>query len=81
MVTANTVKEKGTMNKIQKDLSLTCPACQTFYQLLEIHKQDFQSELCGKKCLAHWKSLLHSHYQEQIILHLAQQEAQKDHEK
>ena len=71
------------MNKIQKDLSLTCPACQTFYQLLEIHKQGFQSKLCGKKCLTYWKQLLHSHYQEQIILFLAQKEKENDpdHEK
>jgi len=38
MVTANTVKEKGTMNKIQKDLNFTCPECLAFYRLVEIHQ-------------------------------------------
>ena len=74
------------MNKIQKILDLTCQECFSAYQLLEKHsfqaKQTHQQELksCAKNCLSQWKNLLHDHYQEQIILHLAQEEAQKDHE-
>lgn len=64
------------MNRILKALNLTCPECQAVYQLLEIHHQE-QSN-CPANCLAQWKTLLHSHYQEQIILHLAQAEAKKD---
>ena len=64
------------MNKIQKILDLTCQECFSAYQLLEIHQQELKS--CPKNCLASWKNLLHSHFQDQIILHLAQQEAQKD---
>ena len=66
------------MNKIQKILDLTCQECFSTYQLLEIHHQDLKS--CEKNCLSQWKQLLHSHFQEQIILHLAQQEAQKNHD-
>ena len=62
-------------DKIQKQLDFTCQICQSFYQLLEIHH--IKSNRC-EICLAKWKSLLHQHFQEQIILHLAQQEAHKD---
>lgn len=73
------------MNKdkivIEKALNLTCPECQAVYQLLEIHHQEQNN--CLANCLTNWKQLLHSHFQEQIILHLAQAEANKDqnHEK
>ena len=67
------------MNKIQKDLNFTCPECLAFYRLVEIHQaQPAKQKNCSHNCLLNWKSLLHSHYQEQIILHLAQQEAQKE---
>ena len=72
---AKTVK-KMVMPKIQKDLNFTCPECLAFYRLVEIHQA--KQKNCSHNCLAQWKFLLHSHYQEQIILHLAQQEAQKE---
>ena len=65
-------------NKIQKILDLTCQECFSAYQLLEIHQPELKS--CPKSCLLQWKTLLHFHFQDQIILHLAQQEAQKDHD-
>ena len=64
------------MNKIQKQLNFTCQECLSTYQLLEIHEPTDQS--CEKNCLAHWKALLHSHFQEQIILFLAHQEKEND---
>lgn len=64
------------MTKIRKQLNLTCPECQAIYRLLEIHQAT--KNQCSHNCLSHWKQLLHTHFQEQIILHLAQAEAQKD---
>jgi len=67
------------MNKIQKQLNFTCPECYSAYRLLEKHKiKDRPPFGCPTSCLSQWKSLLHSHFQEQIILHLAQEQAQKD---
>ena len=69
------------MNRILKELNFACPECKAIYRLLEIHQQ---SNPCkNSSCLTQWKQLLHSHFQDQIILHLAQQEANKDqnHEK
>jgi len=63
------------MNKILKELNFTCPECLSIYQLLEIHQK---KPGCCESCLSQWKALLHQHFQEQIILHLAQQEAKKD---
>jgi len=63
-------------HKTQKILNFTCQECHSVYQLLEIHETKPKNSYdC---CLDYWKQLLHSHYQEQIILFLAQQEAQKD---
>ena len=64
------------MNRILKELNFTCPECRSAYRLLEIHQKEPDS--CANNCLSQWKSLLHSHFQEQIILHLAQEEADKD---
>lgn len=68
------------MPKIQKILNFTCQECFSTYQLLEIHEL---KPGCCESCLLQWKTLLHNHYQDQIILHLAQKEAQNDpdHEK
>ena len=63
-------------NKIQKILDLTCQECFSAYQLLEIHQQELKS--CSKNCLSQWKALLHDHYQEQIMLFLAQKEKEND---
>lgn len=76
MAIVSIAKENETMTKIQKDLNFTCPECQAIYRLVEIH-QVHQNQ-CSHNCLANWKQLLHSHFQDQIILHLAQKEAQKD---
>lgn len=65
-------------HKIQKNLEFTCQECLSVYQLLETHQTKQKHEF--DHCLSQWKQLLHSHYQEQIILHLAQQEANKDHD-
>ena len=64
------------MNKIQKDLNFTCPECLAIYRLVEIHQ--LKSDHCSHNCLSRWKNLLHSHFQEQIILHLAQKEKEND---
>jgi hypothetical protein len=63
------------MNKIQKQLDFTCQECHSSYQLLEIHQIEL---VCCGDCLHKWKYLLHNHYQEQIILYLAQEEAKKE---
>ena len=64
------------MNRILKELSLTCPECRSAYQLLEIHQQEPSN--CPKECLSQWKTLLHQHYQEQIILFLAAKEVEAE---
>jgi len=65
-------------NKIQKILDLTCHECLSTYQLLETSEPGLRQSQCDNQCLSQWKALLHDHYQEQIILHLAQQEAKND---
>ena len=67
-------------NEIQKILQFTCQECQTTFQLLEL-QQPTQLEVIHNEydnCQKAWKQLLNQHYQEQIILHLAQQEAKKE---
>ena len=64
------------MTKQEKILQQTCSSCQAVHQLLEIHQLGLRP--CAEDCLSQWKNLLHSHFQEQIILHLAQKEAQND---
>ena len=64
------------MNRILKELNLTCPECRSAYRLLEIHQKEPSN--CSKNCLSQWKQLLHQHYQEQIILFLATKEAQAE---
>ena len=64
------------MNKTEKHLKFTCPHCFSAYQLLEIHEKE--SANCEANCQAQWQTLLSKHYQDCIILHLAQQEAQKE---
>jgi hypothetical protein len=44
--------------------------------LLEIHEKESQS--CQANCSTQWQAILAKHYQDCIILHLAQQEAQKE---
>ena len=68
-----------TSNKIQKQLNLTCQECFSVFELLEIHQQS-PHPCKDSSCLTNWKALLHSHFQEQIILYLAQQEAQNNHD-
>jgi len=63
------------MNKIQKQLELACPVCASAYQLLEIHEI---KKLCAEECWKTWEELLSRHYQECIILNLAEKEAQKE---
>jgi hypothetical protein len=64
------------MTKIQKTLDFTCQECFSAYQLLEIHQQELKP--CAKNCLASWKNLLHQHFQDQVILYLAQKEKEND---
>jgi hypothetical protein len=63
-------------NKIQKHLNFTCSACCSTFQLLEIHEQESQN--CSAYCQKQWQTLLSQHYQQQIILHFAQAEAEKE---
>lgn len=63
-------------NKIEKQLNFTCSSCFSTFQLLEIHEKE--SANCSANCLRQWQALLSKHYREHIILHLAQQEAQKE---
>jgi hypothetical protein len=68
------------MTKIQKILSFHCQECQTTFQLVEIQQKSNLEVLHNSydDCQNQWQSLLNHHYQEQIILHLAQQEAKKE---
>jgi hypothetical protein len=68
------------MNKIQKILSFHCQECQTTFQLLEIQQKSNLEVLHSQydDCQKTWQQLLNHHYQEQIILHLAQAEAKKE---
>jgi hypothetical protein len=71
---------KGTkMNKIQKVLSFHRQECQTNYQLLEIQQKSPLEVVHNSydNCQKQWQNLLNQHYQEQIILHLAQQEKEE----
>ena len=65
-------------HKIQKILDLTCHECLSTYQLLETSDPGLRQNQCSNQCLANWKHLLHSHFQEQIILHLAQKEKENE---
>ncbi|KLL03673.1 MAG: hypothetical protein MRECE_11c039 [Mycoplasmataceae bacterium CE_OT135] len=62
--------------KLEKHLKFTCSHCFSAYQLLEIHEKEANN--CSANCLKAWQKLLHDHYQEQIILHLAKEEAAKE---
>lgn len=63
-------------NKIEKQLNFTCSACFSTFQLLEIHESE--SANCEANCAAQWQAILAKHYQDHIILHLAQEEAEKE---
>jgi len=63
-------------NKIEKQLNFTCSACFSAFQLLETHEKE--SANCEANCLSQWQALLSKHYQDHIILHLAQEEAEKE---
>jgi hypothetical protein len=65
-------------NEIQKQLTLTCSSCQATFKLLEIHKRGKRA--CAELCIFQWQTLLNQHYQEHIILYLAQQEKEADHD-
>ena len=67
------------MNKIQKVLSFHCQECQTTFQLLEIQQKSHLEVVHNSydDCQKQWQALLNQHYQEQIILHLAQQEKEE----
>ena len=68
------------MNKIQKVLSFHCQECQTTFQLLEVQQKSNLEVIHNEydDCQKQWQALLNQHYQEQIILHLAQEEARKE---
>ena len=68
------------MNKVQKVLSFHCQECQTTFQLLEIQQKSNLEVIHNSydDCQKQWQALLNQHYQEQIILHLAQEEARKE---
>lgn len=68
------------MNKTQKILHFTCSECQTTFQLLEIQQATSLEILHNDydNCQKTWQTLLNQHYQEQIILHLAEKEARKE---
>ena len=63
-------------NKIEKQLNFTCPACFSLFQLFEIHDQ--ASHNCEANCQSQWQAILSKHYQDCIILYLAQEEAKKE---
>ena len=68
------------MNKIQKILQFNCQECQASFQLLEIQQKSSLEVLHNSydDCQKQWQALLNQHYQEQIILNLAQKEAKEE---
>ena len=64
------------MPKIEKHLKFTCPHCFSTYQLLKIHEKE--NNPCQAQCQSQWQALLNKHYQDCLILHLAQEQAQKE---
>ena len=68
------------MSKVEKVLSFHCQECQTTFQLLEVQQKSSLEVIHSQydSCQKVWKELLNQHYQEQIILHLAQKEANKE---
>jgi hypothetical protein len=64
-------------NQVEKQLTFTCSACSAIFKLLEI-KHERSRENCLRDCSRQWQALLNKHYQEHIILYLAQEEAQKE---
>lgn len=67
------------MNKVQKQLHFSCPTCRATFQLLEIQQKSSLEVIHNDydSCEKAWRKLLDQHYQEQIILNLAQKEAEK----
>ena len=70
------VKEEVMNNQVEKKLQLTCSVCSAIFQLYEYHKKG--RENCPRECSRQWQELLNKHYQEHIILYLAEKEAQND---
>ena len=62
------------MTKTELILKQTCSTCQNLYQLIET----YQGANCALDCKFQWKQTLHEYYQQQIILHLAQLEREKE---
>ena len=70
------------MTRIEKILNFHCQECQTTFQLLEIQQKTSLEVIHDEQddCQKSWRKLLDQHYQEQIILNLAQQEKEADHD-
>jgi len=68
-------KEHQLMN-LEKNLTFTCQTCFSTFQLVEVHQPENQP--CPVNCPQQWQTLLTKHYQDHIILSLAQKEAQND---
>ena len=59
-------------NNFQKQLKFHCFACQTVYQLIEVHSKD--SSNCSDDCRDKWQAILHEYYQEKVLGYIRQQE-------
>ena len=62
-------------NNFQKQLKFHCFACQTVYQLIEIHSQN--SPNCSDNCQTKWQTILHEYYQEKVLGYIQKQEEEK----
>ena len=63
-------------NNLQKQLKFHCFACQTVYQLIEVHSQD--SSNCSDDCQTKWQKILHEYYQEKVLGYIRQQEEENE---
>jgi len=69
------------IKQLKKELSQTCPICQSIYQLLEIHYSlSANSELlkgkCLNNCLDKWQRTLNEHYSKEIMSDIAKKDNQ-----
>ena len=65
-------------NNLQKQLKFHCFACQTVYQLIEVHSRD--SSNCSENCRERWQKILHEYYQEKVLGYIRQQEEENEKE-
>lgn len=70
-----TIMNQQKSREIKKELQLTCPHCQTIYQLLET--QQGNSDQCGDNCGKKWQEILTDYHSKELMADLDKQEEQE----